>query len=151
MGYIIYQPRKENPQLYFPIHRIKTDDLSLNNERYAARKKQLDKSINNMLFYASEQQQCRSKIIGAYFGDEALPDCGVCDNCLAKKQASLSPEAFTALQTHVLQLLKVRPLSINALLQQLSSVDKEKARRVIDYLQAEEKISIDASGQIRLR
>jgi len=151
MGYIIYQPRKENPQLYFPIHRIKTDDLSLNNERYAARKKQLDKSINNMLFYASEQQQCRSKIIGTYFGDEALPDCGVCDNCLAKKQASLSPEAFTALQAHVLQLLKVRPLSINALLQQLSSVDKEKARRVIDYLQAEEKISIDASGQIRLR
>ena len=150
MGYIDYQPRKENPQLYFPINRIKTEDLSLNNERYAARKKQLDKSVNSMLYYASEQHQCRSKIIGAYFGDEALPDCGICDNCLAKKQASLSSAEFATLQAHVLQLLKTRPLSTAALLRQLSSVDKEKARRVIDYLQAEEKISIDAAGQIRL-
>jgi ATP-dependent DNA helicase RecQ len=150
MGYIDYQPRKENPQLYFPINRIKTEDLSLNNERYAARKKQLDKSVNSMLYYASEQQQCRSKITGAYFGDEALPDCGICDNCLAKKQASSSSAEFATLQAHVLQLLKTRPLSTAALLRQLSSIDKEKARRVIDYLQAEEKISIDAAGQIRL-
>jgi ATP-dependent DNA helicase RecQ len=151
MGYIGYQPRKENPQLYFPIDRIKTEDLSLNNERYAARKKQADKSVNSMLYYASEQQQCRSKIVGAYFGDDTLPDCGICDNCLAKKQADLLPEEFAALQAHVLQLLKTRPLSTTALLRQLSSVGKEKARRVIDYLKAEEKISIDASGQIRLR
>lgn len=148
MGYIDYQPRKEDPQLFFPVHRIRTEDLSINNALYAARKEQAEKSIHSMLHYVSEQQQCRSQLLGAYFGDESLSDCGICDNCLAKKQESLSASAKATLRERILQLVTPYPCSTAALLQQLSGIDKEKARQIIDQLQAEEKIKIDKSGLI---
>lgn len=148
-GILTYQPRKENPQLFFPVDRIKTEDLSLNNKRYSERKKHFDKSVDSMLRYASEQQQCRSQLLGAYFGDESVAECGICDNCLAKKQTGLCATAMATLEAQVLQLLETKPLSTTALLQQLDGISKETARRIIDRLQAEEKIRIDASGQIR--
>jgi len=148
---ISYYPRKENPQLYFPVHRIRAEDLSLNNVLYAKRKKQAEKSINSMLAYAHEQQQCRSQIVGTYFGDDSLPDCGICDNCLSKKQVPLAATEFTTLRAQVVQALSAKPLSTAALLQQLPGIEKEKARQLIDQLQAEEIIRIDPSGQISLR
>ena len=149
LGYIDYNPRKEDPQLFFPVHRIKTEDLSLNNARYIERKKQFEKSVNSMLRYASEQQNCRSILLGSYFGDSSLSDCGICDNCLAKKKAPLSETEFSLIEERIITLLKSKPQSSTSLLNQLNGIEKEKARQVIDYLQAEEKISIDAQGQIR--
>lgn len=144
LGIIVYHPRKETPQVFFPVDRIKTEDLSLNNARYAERKKRFEKSVNSMLHYAQEQQQCRSRILGGYFGDESLLDCGICDNCLAKKQTALSSAALAGLEERVLRLLTTKPLSTAALLQQLSDVEKETARKVIDRLLAEEKIQMDS-------
>ena len=103
-----------------------------------------------MLHYVGEQQDCRSTMIGSYFGDSSLSDCGICDNCLAKKQTPLAATEFSQLQERIITLLKSTPLSTTALLKQLEGIQKEKARQVIDYLQAEEKISIDAQGKIRL-
>ncbi len=151
MGVIDYQPRKEDPQLFFPTDRIKTEDLSINNVRYTERKKHFEKSVNSMLQYAEEKQQCRSQLLGSYFGDTLLTPCGNCDNCLAKKQTTLSSSAFALLQTTILQQLTNQPLSATALLQALPGIEKENARKVIDYLQAEEKIRIDAEGTIRIK
>lgn len=83
---IDYYPRKEEPQLYFPGQRITTSDLSINNTRYKERKDHFKKSIDHMLAYAGELDDCRSRYLGAYFGDHHLAACGICDQCLRKKK-----------------------------------------------------------------
>ncbi|MFR4237610.1 MAG: RecQ family zinc-binding domain-containing protein [Alistipes onderdonkii] len=36
-----------------------------------------------MLAYAANETRCRSAVLEGYFGEGALPACGVCDICLA--------------------------------------------------------------------
>jgi len=151
LGIIDYRKRKEEPQLYFPVDRIRAEDLSIDPARYAERKKQFEKSIQSMLHYAAETNQCRSQLLAVYFGDNSVSDCGICDNCLNKKQVSLSTKELIALQEHILDMLKKQPLTTAGLLKQVSIKEKDRVRKAIDYLLAEQKISIDPTGLIQLR
>ena len=47
-----------------------------------------------MIQYVHETTECRSKLIGSYFGDHELNDCGICDNCLRQRSIHLSKEEF---------------------------------------------------------
>jgi ATP-dependent DNA helicase RecQ len=151
MGVIAYQSRKEKPQLYFPVDRIKAEDLNIDPVGYGERKKHFEKSINSMLQYARETAACRSKLLAAYFGDDSPTDCGICDNCLRRKQAPLSTKEFSSLEEHIIKAMQKNPLTIAELLAKIPIKEKEKVRKVIDYLLSEEKIQIDPKGLIRLR
>ena len=150
LGLIDYRTRKEEPQLYFPVDRIKAEDLYIDPVRYGERKKQFEKSIDSMLQYARETEQCRSQLLAAYFGDRSLTDCGICDNCLRRKQDSLSTKEFSRLQDFIVEALQKNPMTTAELLTQIPIKEKEKVRKVIDYLLAEQKISIDPMGLIRI-
>ena len=104
-----------------------------------------------MLLYVKEEMQCRSRIIGSYFGDNKINKCGVCDNCLRQKSIELSKEEFDALHHRILNLVKFESMQGRDLLLKLGSVKKEKAWKVIEFLQSENKIEMDESGMVRLK
>ena len=104
-----------------------------------------------MISYTKEKVNCRSRFIGSYFGDEKIRPCGVCDNCLRQKAVSLTTEEFERIHTNILSIAQKKQLKIKDLLQQLNGIKKEKAWKVIDFLQAENKIEMDSSGWIRLK
>ena len=104
-----------------------------------------------MIDFVQEDVGCRSVIIGRYFGDQQIRSCGICDNCLKQKSTTLTREEFESLQHRIINIVKYEPVTAKELLQKLGDVQKEKAWKVIEHLQAEQKIETDAAGRVLLK
>ena len=150
-GVIDYQPQKDTPQLYLLRNRIKAEDISINMVAYHERKEQFQQRMKQMVVYVKELTECRSRIIGIYFGDAQVRACEVCDNCLRQKASTLSKEEFEAIHLRIISLLKDNPLHTKDMLLRLDTIKKEKAWKVIEFLQAENKIEMDAGGWVKLK
>jgi ATP-dependent DNA helicase RecQ len=150
-GIIEYQPQKDNPQLLLLRNRIKTEDLFINMIAYNQRKEKFLVRTKEIIHFVKEEAQCRSRIIGSYFGDDAVRACGICDNCLRQKAITLSKEEFDSLNHRILNTIKYEPLHAKDLLIKLNGVKKEKAWKVIEFLQAENKIEMNTAGWVRLK
>jgi ATP-dependent DNA helicase RecQ len=148
---IEYRPQKDKPQLLFLRDRIKAEDLSIDIKALKNRKEKFISRVNSMLGYIHETVECRSKIIAAYFGDHETKDCGVCDNCLRQKSIHLTREEFEDINNRIVNSVKKQSIHTGELLQQLKGIKKEKAWKVINFLQAENKIEMDKTGRVRLR
>jgi ATP-dependent DNA helicase RecQ len=146
---ISYQPVKDTPQIYFLQNRVKGENLQIDLQRYNERKKAYKIRIEAMIGYA-HQQECRSQLIGNYFGDEAIKPCGICDNCLRKKSGELSQEEFSRIENQILTALRVKPVHSKLLLEHINGFKKEKAWQVIAFLQSEKKILVSGTGMISL-
>ena len=91
---------------------------------------------------------CRSKFIGNYFGDDAIKDCGVCDNCLKKRSASITEEEFKKIKEHILNLIVDENILVQNILHVSKSIKKDKLWKVLDYLQSEKIIKIESNGRV---
>ena len=150
-GIIHYEPQKDSPQLYFPRNRVKVEDLSVNMELYHKRKEKFVARVKNIIQYVSELVTCRSKMIGSYFGDNKLHNCKVCDNCLRQKKVHIDEKEFEKISNRIQTVLAPQPLPSKELMDQLGAIRKEKAWKVIEFLQAENKLEVDNAGWVRLK
>ena len=148
---IEYIPQKDSPQIYFIQNRVRTEELKINEENYSRRKKQLANRINEFLTYIGNRSTCRSRIIGGYFGDNKIQPCKICDNCLDHHNNDISKEEFKKIHQQIMSLIEPKPFQSQDLLNHLPGVKKEKAWRVVHFLQAENKIEIDKDGMIRMK
>lgn len=150
-GIIQYSPQKDKPQLQFLENRPATEDLFLNQSNLLQRKQQFEQRVNAMLGYIQEKTQCRSTLIGNYFGDEHAEDCGVCDVCLWKKGNELTAAEFTLLQQQILKAAAEHGIAVKDFISRLGSKQKERVWKVIDHLLAEEKIVLSEGGLLKKR
>ena len=148
---IEYRPQKDTPQIVFLQHRIKAEDITINMVAYTARKEQFQQRMKQMMSYVKEEIECRSQIIGTYFGDTAIKACGICDNCLRQKTLQISKEEFERIHQRIINLIKDKPLHTKELLLKLHGIKKEKAWRVLEFLQAENKIEMDGGGWVKIK
>jgi ATP-dependent DNA helicase RecQ len=148
---IEYIPVKDTPQIYLIGNRVKAEDMRINVVDYEKRKKQYAARIETMIAFVKEQVQCRSRVIAAYFGDEGLKPCKVCDNCLRQENKELGKEEFEKIEQVLMNALQGKSLPAKDLLQPFTGIKKEKAWRVLEFLQAEEKVRVDARGNISRR
>jgi ATP-dependent DNA helicase RecQ len=147
-GIIEYLPQKETPQLYFLTDRAPAKYLHLDYDFYLKRKKLYTQGIATMQRYIGLRDECRSKFIAYYFGDKSVNDCGICDNCLKKKQTLLSAKEYDEIKRQLLVLLQ-QEMNIKALLTQLKMFNTQKVWKVINHLQEEGKIETDTFGNLR--
>jgi ATP-dependent DNA helicase RecQ len=150
-GMIEYTQQKDTPQLLLLRNRIKPEDISINMIAYNKRKEQFQQRMKQMINYVNEEMGCRSRIIGSYFGDTNIRPCGICDNCLRQKATSLTKEEFETLNHRIISLVKYESLHTKDLLIKLTGIKKEKAWKVIEFLQAENKIEMDSNGMVKLK
>jgi len=150
-GIIDFMPRKEKPQVFLFTNRVKADDLKINTNQYNKRKKQYEDRLAVMQMYVEDATHCRSVLIGQYFGDEEIQPCGICDNCINKKKDDLSNVEFDQMHKTIINELRIHPLSINALAEQLKSFPKHKIKEAVRFLQSEEKIFANEAGQMCLK
>jgi ATP-dependent DNA helicase RecQ len=148
---IEYVPQKDSPQILLLRERVKANDLKIDVTAFKKRKEKFINRSRMMVQYAHETVFCRSRMLGGYFGDKNLQTCGVCDNCLNQKALVVNKEDFNKISGVIQSVLSAQPLPTKDLLLQLGGVKKEKAWKVLDLLQAEDKIEMDASGWVRLK
>jgi len=149
-GIIEYLPQKETPQINFLTNRAPAEFLHINHEQYLERKQQYKLRVEVMLKYLQLKRDCRSKYIAQYFGDAEAEDCGVCDNCLNKKDAKLSSTEFKRIHDKIMRSIPVSGIALSELIHHLNGIRKNKAWQVLEYLQSEKKIQIDDVGKVFL-
>jgi ATP-dependent DNA helicase RecQ len=144
---IIYEPQKEDPQVMLTRTRIKTALLQIDTEEHNKRKAIFSERIDKIIDYIKDTDTCRSKIIGNYFGDAKMNDCGICDNCLKKKKSALSQDIFNKIADHLQQLLQT-PLTTEEVFRQLSMYHRDHVWTVINFWVDEGKLTIEKNGSI---
>jgi ATP-dependent DNA helicase RecQ len=143
-----YIPQKDSPQIFLITPRVKSEELRIDMAGYEKRKQQYRERIEVMIRFVLETASCRSRIIAAYFGDEGLQPCGICDNCLRQSNKKLGKEEFEKIERVLMNALQERSLPAKELLQSFTGIKKEKAWRVLEFLQSEQKVKVDARGNI---
>jgi ATP-dependent DNA helicase RecQ len=146
---IHYSPQNDEPQLILKKNRVAADNLTFDLHSYQQRKERFVRRMQKMKEYV-KADECRSRFINIYFGDEAAKPCGVCDHCLRLKATTISAEEFDAIKNSIFALLSNTSLDLPQLLSKLNGTSKEKARSVLNFLQAEQKITVNQKGQISL-
>jgi ATP-dependent DNA helicase RecQ len=150
-GIIKYQPQKDTPQLLFLRNRVKTEDLSIDMTAFNHRRKKFIARVKTIIEYINEKINCRSRFIASYFGDDNVKDCGICDDCINQKAIHLSKDEFEMINHRIVESIKNVTIHTKDLLHQLNGIKKEKAWKVINFLQAENKIELDKTGHIHLK
>lgn len=150
-GVIDYVPRKDSPQVSLLRNRVKVEELTINMVAYQQRKEKALDRLQTMIRYIHDREICRSLIIGSYFGDSRMKACGVCDNCLREKGMPISKEEFDSIHSRIKIIFQDKAIHPKDLLPQLPDIKKEKAWKVIEILQAENKIRVDEKGRMLYR
>ena len=143
---IRYIPQKDSPQIYFIQNRVKADDLVIDMVQYNERKKHYRIRVESFIDYI-HSSFCRSQLTGKYFGDDNMKPCGICDNCLLQQRSEISSVEFSAIQQRIISALNT-PVHSNELMHLLQGIKKEKALKVIAFLQAEKKIEVNEFGMM---
>jgi ATP-dependent DNA helicase RecQ len=144
-GIIQYVPQNNEPQIILRKNRVVAEELPFNLMPYYKRRDVFVGRVKKMIEYI-QTSDCRSKTIGLYFGDKKAGDCGVCDNCLRKKSTQLSAKEFDAISTAIMNHVSKQSITIDDLLSHLKNIKKEKAWKVLSFLQAEKKILVNETG-----
>jgi ATP-dependent DNA helicase RecQ len=148
---IEYKPQKDTPQIYLLQPRIKTEDLYMDMAAYLKRKENFKKRTAKIISYVNETISCRSQLIGLYFGDDKMKKCGICDNCLRQKSIVVSKDEFEKISLQIKSALEAQALPSKELLENLGTIKKEKAWKVIEFLQAENEIVMNEAGWVKLK
>ena len=143
LGMISYAAQKDKPQITLLQNRMYTDNYMINTVEYIKRKQNFEERVTAMIGYDNKSTGCRSQHIANYFTDLHIPACGICDHCINEKTIYISTEEFNAIVDRILGMLKEAPISVQGILDTLKGIKKEKVWKVVNYLQAENKILAD--------
>jgi ATP-dependent DNA helicase RecQ len=144
-----YNPQKETPQVFYNQPRRKSADIHIDEKAYRFRKEQFVKRVDAMIDYV-QTKQCRSASIASYFGESDSEACGICDNCVKKQKEKLSPAEFDAIYQKLKISAQHQSLTPAALFDQFADIHSEHLRKVIDFMQAENKLVVDKEGIVRI-
>ena len=146
---IDYVPQKEEPQIYFNQPRRKAADVQIDRKAYKFRKEQFIKRAKAMLDYIATPN-CRSSFIARYFGEASPEDCGICDQCLRNREPKLNPDQFTIIYKTVMERTHQQSIPAASLFDHFPEIHSGQLRKVIDFIQAENKLRVDADGFVRV-
>jgi len=144
-----YNPQKETPQIYYNQPRRKSADIHIDEHAYRFRKEQFIKRVKGILDYV-QTKTCRSAAIAEYFGEQDAEPCGICDNCVKKEKDKLSPAEFEAIYQKLRAGAQQQSLTPSALFDQFADIHFEHLRKVIDFMQAENKLIVDDEGIVHI-
>lgn len=141
-GILHYIPHKRTPYITFSCKRMEKERILLLPEVYEQRKDEFQKRIDAILYYAEEQEFCRSKVLLHYFGESNSADCHQCDVCKTiRNHPSNDREKRATITTLILEKLNDGcPHSFSELI--FPNYSREDISSVLKYLLEEERIGI---------
>jgi ATP-dependent DNA helicase RecQ len=138
-----YIPQIKTPLIIFKNERLTENNLYIDKQRYERRKEQLKRRVDSIIEYAREDDKCRSRFLIEYFSQPVTSDCGVCDVCLARRNALHPLMSEKVAAAHILKFMNEHkaPATVSDI-QQLGAEDEKLYLKVLREM-------ID-NGQIRI-
>ncbi|WP_020530518.1 RecQ family ATP-dependent DNA helicase [Flexithrix dorotheae] len=145
MGVIHYEKQKEIPQLTFLTERFNASKLPLNANFLKNRREHYLNNVEAVINYIQTEDQCRTKLLLYYFGENYETNCGVCDWCiqLKKESISLNPKE---LKNEILTLVREGKSSPKEIFEKLRKYPKEIILRNLQELLDNEELKYNESG-----
>lgn len=144
-GVLDYQPLKDKPQILFLQQRIAVDNLLLDIKKINNRKEAFSRRIEAMQDYASNKENCRSKLLLSYFDEKESLPCGICDVCLTNKKRFQTEKKEKPFQDEIVARLSDKTIRLPDLLAAYSPADKEFVLLTLRNLLNEGQLVIDSS------
>ncbi len=148
MHAVVYQPRKDSPQVTFVLARQDASHLPLNLPRLKARKELAEAKMKAMVNYTTSDNRCRMNLIQDYFGEETWQTCGKCDVCIAKKKKENEAEA-TLLRQEISRLLTGQVMTSEELEKAINPKDVELLVEVIREMVDEGALAYDEVWRLK--
>ena len=139
---IRYIPTNHDPLIFLDEERLPARDVYISPITYSHRKTLMMERFNQLLHYANEEQECRSRIIEQYFCNKMSEPCGICDNCLARKRKEKS--ANSNYEQQILSLLATEPMTIKEVVAHIVG-NEQNIIEAIRHLTEQGKISAEGS------
>ena len=137
---IDYRPQREKPQLIFMQEIVSARDLLIDKKMYDFRKQRYYQKMKAAIAYA-ERPICRNQQLLEYFGETAKK-CGICDVCLGRTTASITPNDYQLYKEKIIDLLKSSPKTVEQLITHFAGNRKEELLKVLDFLENEQLITV---------
>jgi len=148
LNLIDYSQQNSAPQITYLTERYSHFNLNLPPQYIFERKKLIKERIGSVVEYITASNQCRSRMLLAYFGEEMIKDCGHCDFCLKKKNNTGKEK--TVLYQSIIELIrKKQPIALNELIKGLSAFEEKAIVTEVRNLIDNKKIS-HKSGMLAL-
>ncbi|MBR5350186.1 MAG: RecQ family ATP-dependent DNA helicase, partial [Prevotella sp.] len=98
-------PHKKTPYITYLQRREDTDRMIIPKEVYEDRKREFIQRLQEMLRYATNDNECRSQQLLRYFGETDSQPCGHCDVCIARRKDTLCDERLQPAIKEIITLL----------------------------------------------
>jgi ATP-dependent DNA helicase RecQ len=148
-GVLLYEPRKERPQLTFTRERVAAENLTIDLQKFNLRKQRAEERVERAIQFA-ETRKCRSQQLLAYFGEPESKPCGICDVCTGRHKVELPAASFETYEKKIREVLRHEALSLEEILEAFSPKRRETVAQVLNYLMDEGKLLEKEDGKIGL-
>ena len=146
MRIIRYIPANNSPIIIYNIERLPTRDIYIAPETYKMRKELMAERYMSMVGYVRANYECRSRIIENYFGDHEASNCGVCDNCIKRRNYRFELDDIEAA---ILDIIGDREMEINEVVARIDA-EPEVVINLVENLVGLEKISMTIAGKLKI-
>lgn len=133
-GIIEYSKQTNKPQLTFTAERHDQNELRISKDSLHNRKERYRKRQQAIIHYATTLYRCRSAMLLQYFGEELTQRCGTCDYCRSRNKLLVSDDQFDLISEKVLQMIKIKPCTLDTLLHELKIGNEDQALSVIQWM-----------------
>jgi ATP-dependent DNA helicase RecQ len=146
MRIIRYIPANNSPIIIYNIERLPTRDIYIAPSTYRMRKELMSERYMSMVEYVTASYGCRSRIIENYFGDSEATNCGVCDNCIKRRNMRFELDQIEAA---ILETIANREMDINEVVACIDA-EPEVVINLVENLVGLEKISMTTHGKLKI-
>lgn len=136
---IHFIPNRHIPQITYLQDRVSIEEVVIPPHVYEDRKQKYEQRLKAMMDYVLNDQECRSRQLLAYFGEETEDDCGQCDVCVQHRKDYR--QRVAALPRQILDLLSDGDPHDLSVLRSLH-FDKDTVTAAVQSLADDEKVDI---------
>lgn len=149
---MVYDKRKDKPQITFLTPRYDAGKLPLNHNRIKLRRELTLEKATKMVAYGYQDQICRTQFIQEYFGESADQSCGVCDWCIADRKAKAPETAEIKLKNKIIETLRLfGELTEHQIFDNLHLPDSLKNLKILRGMQDQGLVNQLTSGKFILK
>ncbi len=130
LGIINYSQKKDKPQLTFVQQRFDAERLPLNVKRLKEREENAKSKIEAVTNYLSNDHQCRTAQLLAYFGETTYDHCSICDVCVQQKKSG-HIEHLVQYRLQINHIIREEPVPVEILLETINPPDKQEFLELI--------------------